>query len=336
MCEKLPGIAMCHGCGKGFCFQHFTEHRQNLSQRFEQIGLEHDNLHLESLQISKATDSELHRIDEWEIESISRVQHIAEAARVHLRSRQSELDTQINETLVKVKQTFQINHESNGYTELEIDNLTKQLEDLRVLLQNTKMLTIEIDPSTDSVIHLIKINDEKKTAENCQNLSVEEFHCESPNPLIICNRSQVTFTGNRISENSAVTGIRRYATGIHHLNFRIEFISAESSIFFGIVKDSENITPKILSARSIYGWWHLAAPIVNGLMDEVEEENSFRNGDYITLILNCDQGSIQLKHHRTQTVVELLIELKLCPLPWKLLIRLNHPQHSVKMISNIT
>ncbi len=48
----------------------------------------------------------------------------------------------------------------------------------------------------------------------------------------------------------------------------------------------------------------------------------FQSGDEITLTLDCENEHILLRHHRTNKFVQHAIDIQLCPLPWKILLRL--------------
>ena len=43
-CLKGPGQVICDGCQQYFCLKHLPEHRQELSQRMDELTLEHDEL----------------------------------------------------------------------------------------------------------------------------------------------------------------------------------------------------------------------------------------------------------------------------------------------------
>jgi hypothetical protein len=44
ICNKATSTYNCKGCSKDFCFKHLTEHRQTLSQQFDEIQNDHDEL----------------------------------------------------------------------------------------------------------------------------------------------------------------------------------------------------------------------------------------------------------------------------------------------------
>ena len=85
--NKAAGIFRCEGCLQVFCRKHLNEHRDLLSHQLDEIVIEHDTLRQ---MIDDKTDQQkyshpfLKQIDEWERDSIVKIQQIAEEARQQL------------------------------------------------------------------------------------------------------------------------------------------------------------------------------------------------------------------------------------------------------------
>src|ERR1700677_934414 len=82
-CDKGGGVTTCDGCQQSFCIKHIIEHRQELAIQLDNIGQEHDLFRRDLTQENSAYPLFI-RIDEWEQESITKIQVAAEAARADL------------------------------------------------------------------------------------------------------------------------------------------------------------------------------------------------------------------------------------------------------------
>ncbi len=82
--NKGVGIFKCEGCSQIFCRKHVNEHRENLSHQLDEIVLEHDTLQ-QTLAEQNDQDTNRHsllrQIEEWEKDSIIKIQQAAEETR---------------------------------------------------------------------------------------------------------------------------------------------------------------------------------------------------------------------------------------------------------------
>lgn len=82
-CGKDKAVMKCGGCSKDFCFNHMTDHRQELSRQLDEIENTRD-LFRQSLTEQMSTPQKhalLRQIDQWEQESIYKIREAAEAER---------------------------------------------------------------------------------------------------------------------------------------------------------------------------------------------------------------------------------------------------------------
>ena len=97
---KGNGICMCSGCEQAFCWPHMGEHRQELLHEIDILGQDIDFLQ-QNLSRQPTKHSLLNQIDQWEKESIVKIQVAAEAARADLREiverSNDELETSLRE-----------------------------------------------------------------------------------------------------------------------------------------------------------------------------------------------------------------------------------------------
>jgi hypothetical protein len=82
--NKSAGIFKCEGCSQIFCRKHVNEHRDILNHQLDEIVLEHDTL---QQIITEKNDQKnfryplLQQIDQWEKDSVMKIQQTAEEAR---------------------------------------------------------------------------------------------------------------------------------------------------------------------------------------------------------------------------------------------------------------
>ena len=78
--NKSVGIFKCEGCLQTFCRNHVNEHRDMLSQQLDEVVLEYDTLQhtiTEQSDSKKSQELLLKQVDEWEKQSIGKVQQVA-------------------------------------------------------------------------------------------------------------------------------------------------------------------------------------------------------------------------------------------------------------------
>lgn len=78
---KGVGIFKCQGCSSAFCRRHASEHRTQLGQQLDEIVHEHDQLHQLIIEEENDSHSLINQINQWEQNSIGKIQHTAENIR---------------------------------------------------------------------------------------------------------------------------------------------------------------------------------------------------------------------------------------------------------------
>jgi len=79
--NKGIGIFKCQGCSNVFCHKHASEHRLNLSHQLDEIVHEHDQLQQLINQENNDDHPLINQINQWEQNSILKIQQIAENIR---------------------------------------------------------------------------------------------------------------------------------------------------------------------------------------------------------------------------------------------------------------
>jgi hypothetical protein len=336
-CNKGAGTAMCHGCQQSFCTKHFIEHRQELSQQMDNIGQEHDVLR-KDLTHEQSTHPLLTRINQWEQESIIKIQTAAESARTDLQQLLNKAKNSLKTLVSKMTGELQSSRDSDDYTELDIKKWTDQLQKLRAMLDSPTNINVDYENDTRTMVRLIKVTDQRssdsldsRTSRNLET-SVSERFLESFGKIKLSEGGLLATCVDGYQEKSCVSGINRYSSGIHYIRFRIEQINTNFYPFLGIVNLSEKLKSDIWHSTSCHGWWDLDYLVVGGRGQIQSYTRITRTGDEVTLILDCDNQRIQLEHHRTHRIVDMSIDLRICAFPWKIIVSLCNKDDCLRIV----
>lgn len=149
LCSKCPkgvGQVSCGGCQHWFCIKHLLEHRQDLSQRMDQLALEHDQL---QQKLKDLGDDQPHplldRVNRWELKSIERIKELAKDARDRLTRVLEEVKRNLQGSLSGIKTALQDAQDSASYTEIDMDRWMKQFNELKQQLEKPTMITLTND-----------------------------------------------------------------------------------------------------------------------------------------------------------------------------------------------
>jgi len=345
-CDKGAGTAMCYGCEQAFCTKHFIEHRQELSQQMDNIGQEHDVLRRD-LTNEQATHPLLARINQWEQESITKIQTAAKSARSDLQQLLNRAKNNLKTSVSEMTEKLQSSRDSDDYTELDIKKWTNQLQEFRKMLDNPTTVNIDFENDTRSVVRLIKVNDKQsigffdqtsqlyelknRLSPNFET-SVSEKFIDTFGKIRLLEEGLVATCSNSSSDWSCICGIGQYSAGVNCTRFRIEQLGPNYSVFFGIISCLETMAKDIWNSRSCYGWWELDCSVVGGKRQKSNDRGTIQTGDEVTLMLDCDNRRIQLENHRTNRIVDMSVDLRLCAFPWKMFILLRGKDDCVRIL----
>ncbi|CAF0967912.1 unnamed protein product [Adineta ricciae] len=345
-CNKGAGTAMCYGCEQAFCTKHFIEHRQELAQQMEYIGQEHDVLQRD-LTHDHSKHALLTRINQWEQESLTKIQIAAQAARTTLQQLLNRPKNNLQVSISKVTEELQSSRELDDYTELDIKRWTDQLQEFRKILDCPIPVNLEYEKDSRSAIRLLKITEPQPLDTHYQTTQIHELS-DWKTPVSDGNFAErfedifgkVTLSENGLvatcfgghADRSCVGGTGRYSTGVHYTHFRIEQTSTHYHSFFGIINASEKMTYDIWNSTSFHGWWDLDYNVISGKSNRRLSPETIRMGDEVTLMLDCINRRMQLEHHRTNRTVNMPIDLQLCPFPWKIIVLLLGKDDCVRIL----
>jgi len=149
VCPKGAGTCFCPGCKTYFCDDDFKDHRATLFNKL--IGLTGDRDALQD-KISTANSKKqfdsslLSRIDEWQKDTIKKVEQVADQARQHvveiMNSKRDEMTSQfqaMSQELAKLTETKGVVEQDLIRLKQQIDQLNNDLEQL------CKPLVIELN-----------------------------------------------------------------------------------------------------------------------------------------------------------------------------------------------
>jgi hypothetical protein len=161
-CKKNNGIMICSGCQNSFCGKHVNEHRQELGAELDDIRQEHDLLHhkIEKLSID---DQLFQEIDQWEKESIEKIQLAATTARKNLQDILDQLKQRFSKTCRDIAVNIYSSCEADDYSEDDLDRWKEQLETLKLTIKSST--SVEIIQDQKSVIHLITVKSSDSNKE---------------------------------------------------------------------------------------------------------------------------------------------------------------------------
>jgi hypothetical protein len=343
---KAKGVAMCDGCQESFCTTHFMQHHQELSLKMDSIGQNYDLLRRD---LSEGTKKHplLVRVNDWERDSIKKIQKAAETARADLEKLLDKTKIDVESSVTKIIEEIRASRDSNDFTENEFIRWTTQLDELRQAFESPFNVTIQNDDQKETVISLIKICDQQKSPYSPLTPVLENHFLFVEKPNIFVAEKFDPKTDAILSENNLIAtchpkyrspgaivyGFNSYSSGSHDISFRIEK-KGLSRLFFGIYSSLKKRVDTISSGseNSVYGWWDIDSAVLNGTKQDSSNEHIISMGDKVVLTLDCDHQQIQLYHVRENRQVQLPIDLHKCPFPWQIIVKLTANGDCVRLL----
>jgi hypothetical protein len=346
-CHKGGGVTTCDGCQQSFCIKHIIEHRQELAVQMDNIGQEHDSLRRD-LSEEDAPHPLLSQIDRWEEESIIKIQTAAKTARANLRQILNQTKNDIKISINKITDELQAHQELDDYTETDLNRWSTKLTNMRKLLETPSTIQIVEDDNRSNIIHLIKVLEKtqlhllsKPTQISEKSLSQSGTSYGSTQEIFykamdgIClyeNGLAAKYTGNLYYSYKTIFGKNLYCSGVHEIHFRIENKDIDN-FFFGIITSTQDLVARIFDATTANGWWGFDLPVVDGKSQtHCGEKILLSSNDIVKLTLDCENRQIQFKNYRTNKILQLYINIKLCPFPWKIAVSLARPQDTLRIL----
>lgn len=328
-CEKSAGIAICSGCQKQFCIKHFLEHRSNLTTQMDRIGEQHDVIRRDFNKDS--TEHPLfNRIDQWEKETIVKIQVAAEAARADLRETLDRRRDEMKLMIDRLTNELQISQESNDYTEIDLDRWKQKLNHLEQLLNSPGQLDLHFDSSPNVAIYPVKINENSLIRSTTGPIENRERFEKFFGPILLLDDG--ILAKNIGDDPSRICGVEQFSVGIHRIRFRVEE-RTHSCPFVGIISAVEALNLRQRTLPSVNGWSDFDYSIINGKHHGITNGNrTIQSGDQLTLTLDCEKRLILLEHDRTRQFAQQNIDPQICPFPWKIFVALLSRNESIRIL----
>ena len=345
-CKTAGGIAICDGCNRSFCSNHFIEHRQDLALEMDTIGQNYDEL-CRDLSAEPKEHSLVARINTWEQDAIDRIKKAAATARDDLQILINQIKTELVSTAFIVVTEIKTSRDSNDFTEGDFQRWTEQLKELRRAFEAPFNVYLENDTNDETSINLIRIFDER-TAKCIPANTMDEVHTPStPRMNIFLDAEKFDMKTDAIlsddnlralchpkfrSPGVLVYGYNTYSCGTHDISFRIEK-KGISRLFFGIYSDAKKRIDSILGDdNTVYGWWDINSSVINGMKQESSNEQIISTGDKVVLTIDCNNQQIHLYHVRDNRTVQITIDTNKCPFPWRIIVKLTASGDCVRIL----
>lgn len=261
------------------------------------------------------------KIDAWERKSIRKIQEMAEAARHDLRQQIDRTRVEVQQRLKTIDSEFQMHEYSDNFTEIDLRRWTKQLNELKDLLETPPKISVIEEKNSSSSVGTLQVLPLPSPRE--QFLPVF-------GPCRLSADRLVVTQGDYRAGLSQLTGQGEYSSGRHSIEFLLEN-KGRKNLFIGVRSPHARADPNNIDA-SVHGWWNLDHLIINGESQSGRSNDGLQTGDAVRLILDCDQRHISLEHDRTNQSFTLPIRLDQCPFPWKILVRLLTTDDRLRII----
>jgi chromosome segregation ATPase len=156
-CGKERATLKCGGCLKDFCYNHSTEHRNELSKQLDEVETTRD-IFRQTL-TEQTTKPEKHalvqQIDKWEHDSIIKIRKTAEEAREMLLKHTTGHTAQIETKLSRLTDQLRQSREENDFFETDLRQWKEGL--VRLTEQLTKPSDITIQQGSTPLVTKIHV-----------------------------------------------------------------------------------------------------------------------------------------------------------------------------------
>ncbi|CAF4031574.1 unnamed protein product [Rotaria sp. Silwood2] len=146
-CKKPKTTVKCSGCSQDFCFDHISEHRNELSEQLGRTEDQYNELRIEidEKKIEPQKHELMKKIDEWERESIEKIRQVANEVRHKLLSCIITFVDNIDLKLKELSKQLIHYRKENDFADPDIQFLNEQLKRLKDILNNPPNIKIEYD-----------------------------------------------------------------------------------------------------------------------------------------------------------------------------------------------
>jgi len=293
--------ALCEGCSQALCTKHFIDHRRLLGEEMNVIISEHDEFQhtLNQHTTNPGSHPLIKQINEWEQESIARIQQKSKELREELLQLTTVHLDELSKKLRHLSEKLNEGREHDSFVETDLQDWKKSLDDLKANLNS---------PSTFGISR----HDRNPLVQNVSINSIggnELFERVSDKNVQIEENGQVAVHDTSRSYTE-IRGKSEYTSGCHEVHLRIEQ-SADSWTFLGINSKVTPLMNNSCRSNSAYGWTSNNYIWLNGNPDSNKSTSriEMKTNDVISLIFHCDKRKISMINQRTNAKYELDVNI---------------------------
>ena len=263
------------------------------------------------------------QIDQWEKESINKIQQRAKELRERLLQLTITYRKQLSQKFRDLSEQLFYAETYDDFVEADLDRWKHTLNNLKENLSSPSTITIHKYIKTSLVQDMYVVS----TVTN------ELFH------QTFDNRVGVEADGQLIIHDASllpveVRGKNTYTNGCHKISLHIEQ-SINPWMFIGISSALSLLQYQSYSSpTSSYGWstnnciWLDGQPKPNFSNEYID----MKNDDIINLIIDCESSLITLINERSGSQYELAVNTENCPVPWQLQLVLHEPNSRLRIL----
>ncbi|UJR14604.1 hypothetical protein I4U23_001599 [Adineta vaga] len=349
ICDKGGIIMLCDRCQQTFCDKHINEHRQQSSHQLDSLIQEHDLIQ-EELKHSSKKHSLFKSIDQWEKESIVKIQTTAENVRNELRQMIDDANERLASACHDVVNNLQKTREARQFCDNDLKRSMQQLQQLKMKLASP--LSADLIEDTKSIIHLISIQgtdfmhkelEKTKVYTVSKRLptsgGIQEKFAKVIGSAIINEEGFLVRHHGQNSTFAYIFGEQLYSKGKHTIRFKIEQSQMPYNIFFGCISSQFNSDQIHYDSPWVAGWFGHNEVHHHGITNRNSEMHGYESNkietyDVLSLTLDCDHRQIELYPERSKKIHELAVNLEKAPFPWQLFVVLTYKNDSVRILHN--
>jgi hypothetical protein len=144
-CGKERSTLKCAGCSQDFCYNHLTDHRQEISEQLDEIEMNRDLLRQTiNEQTNKSKQHSLiQQIDQWEKDSIHIIEQTAKECRDLLFQHTAKYINQIEINLAKLTDEMREIRKENDFNEIDLIQLKNKLSQLATELDKPPNVSVQ-------------------------------------------------------------------------------------------------------------------------------------------------------------------------------------------------
>ncbi|CAF1168719.1 unnamed protein product [Adineta steineri] len=144
-CDKEKRTVRCEGCLQTYCYDHLTDHRQELNKQLDHITLNYDRFrralneqtnHPQIILLTK-------QINKWELDAINKIQQTASECRQLLLEVKNEHSSNIKINLEKLTEQLGDIRQENDFNEIDLQQFKDKLAQLQQELNKPSNISIQ-------------------------------------------------------------------------------------------------------------------------------------------------------------------------------------------------